>query len=281
VNENMQTISRDVKDVVLTQKQQEIFRWLSPSDPSTNYNKALSQRQEGTGLWFVQSSCFQRWQTRQNSFVWLHGIPGCGKTILSSTIISYIEKTYPERLLLYFYFDFTDSGKQTLENVVRSLIGQLYRKRTDAQMVLDSLFSSYENGRRQPGCESLCKVFLQMINQAEEVYLVLDALDECQTRKGMSSEGLLLWLETLLQPDQRNLHLLVTSRPEHDIEIVLYDLAKREEDIVPIQSDLIRDDIRSYIHTTVREKKGLKRWNSRADVLEEIETQLMEKANGM
>jgi hypothetical protein len=280
VNENVHNLSHDVKDVKLAQKQEEIYRWLSAPDPSTNYNKALEQRQEGTGLWFLQSNCFQTWQAEQHSFVWLYGTLGCGKTILSSTIINYLEKTYPERLLLYFYFDFTDSNKQTLENVIRSLISQLYCRCTDAHTSLDSLFSSHENGRHQPSCDSLCRVFLQMVDQVKEVYVVLDALDECHTRKGSNFEGLLSWIEILLQSGQRNLNLLVTSRPEHDIELVLRKMAKNE-DIVPIQSKLIDDDIRSYVHTRVRQGKGLRRWDSRPDVLEEIEVQLMEKANGM
>jgi Cdc6-like AAA superfamily ATPase len=270
-----------LKDVKLTQRQEKIRSWLSAPDPSTNFNKASKQRQKGTGLWFLQSSIFKKWQTDHHTFLWLYGIPGCGKTILSSTIIEHLKHTYPERLLLYFYFDFTDSGKQTLEDVVRSLISQLYRRRRDTQTSLDSLFSSHENGQRQPSCESLCKVFLQMVNQANDVYVVLDALDECKTRKGSPSEGILLWLKTLVQLDQRNVHLLVTSRPEHDIKTVLSTVAKSGDNIIPIQSDLVNDDIRSYVHTRVREDNGLKRWRSRQEVFEEIETQLMEKANGM
>jgi Cdc6-like AAA superfamily ATPase len=270
-----------LKDVKLTQRQEKISSWLSAPDPSTNFNKASKQRQKGTGLWFLQGGIFKKWQADHHTFLWLYGIPGCGKTILSSTIIEHLEHTYPERLLLYFYFDFTDSSKQTLEDVVRSLISQLYRRRRDTQTSLDSLFSSHENGQRQPSCESLCKVFLQMVNQAKDVYVVLDALDECKTRKGSPSEGILLWLKNLVQLDQRNVHLLVTSRPEHDIKTVLSTVAKSGENIIPIQSDLINDDIRSYVHTRVREDNGLKRWRSRQEVFEEIETQLMKKANGM
>jgi hypothetical protein len=147
-------------------------------------------------------------------------------------------------------------------------------------MLLDSLFASHNDGGRQPSCESLCKVFSQMVDAAKGVFVVLDALDECHTRKGTPFEGLLLWIKSL-RLDQTNLHLLVTSRPEHDIEVVLRELAKSEQDIVPIQSELIDDDIRGYVRTRVRDDDGLKRWKSRPDVLEEIETRLMEKANGM
>jgi hypothetical protein len=281
VDENLHAISRDMREVAFTQKHGEIHRWLSPSDPSTNFNKALQQRQEGTGLWLLQGSLLTKWHSQPNSFLWLHGIPGCGKTILSSTIIEHLVDTRPDQLLLYFYFDFTDAGKQTLDNVIRSFISQLYHKRKDTQKLLDSLFSSCDNGRRQPTCESLGKVFLQMMNQAQEIYIVLDALDECSTRKGPLSEGLLAWIQSLLDLQQRNIHLLVTSRPEHDIEQVLREVAQSDRDIVPLQSDLIKDDIRSYVHTRVRKSDGLKRWRKLPDVLDEIERVLMEKAQGM
>jgi hypothetical protein len=126
---------------------------------------------------------------------------------------------HPDQLLLYFYFDFTSAGKQTLNNIIQSLISQLYRKRKDTEKLLDSLFSCDE-GPSQPTLESLCKVFLQMIDQTQEIYIVLDALDECSIRKGPLSEGLLAWIQSFSDFEQRNVHLLVTSRPEHDIELV-------------------------------------------------------------
>lgn len=44
------------------------------------------------------------------------------------------------------------------------------------------------------------------------------------------------------------------------------------DDIVPIQSDLIADDIRAYVHTRVREDNGFKRWRSLPEVQDEIES---------
>src|SRR5947209_7612016 len=163
-----------------------------------NYNKALQQRQEGSGLWFLQIDAFAKWKKTQNSFLWLYGIPGCGKTILSSTIIEDLEKTLRRQSLLYFYFDFSDTNKQTLESMVRSLTSQLYSKCGGASKEFDSLFSSCEYGRRQPSCESLCKAFLHMTELVKEVWIVLDALDECRTRKGQPTKGLLSWIRDLL-----------------------------------------------------------------------------------
>jgi hypothetical protein len=276
-----QNTSNDVKHLGFEERRKKIDRWLSPPDPSMNHNKALQQRHQDSGLWFLQSDAFVKWRTRRNSFLWLNGIPGCGKTILSSTIIKDLNSTLPSEPLLYFYFKFDDTGKQTLESMVRSLISQLYYKRRDTWNELDSLFSSCQDGRRQATCESLCKTLLHMIEQAKEVWLVLDALDECSTRRGPSTEGLLSWIREVLNSEQRNVHLLVTSRPEQDIEVGIMEFA-HNDDIVPIQSSLITDDISAYVHTRVTDDKGgLKRWGSEPEVQNEIETRLMEKADGM
>lgn len=211
--------------------------------------------------------------------MWLYGIPGCGKIILSSTIIEDLEKRDASQKPLYFYFDFTDTYKQSLDKMVRSLTSQLYR-RESVQRHLHSLYSSCEDGKRQPSVDSLCKTFQDMIQQVGEVWIVLDALDECQIRKEYPVGGLLPWIEHLLGSQQTNVHLLVTSRPEQDIKSAIGNWA-REQDIVPIQSGLVAEDIRAYVHTRVRKHQGLSRWQSRPEEQGEIEAALTEKANGM
>jgi hypothetical protein len=119
-----------------------------------------------------------------------------------------------------------------------------------------------------------------MIEQVKEVWIVLDALDECRTRKGPPTEGLLSWISYLLSSEQRNVHLLVTSRPEQDINSKVSEFACND-DIVRIRSDLITNDINAYVRTRVRQSEGLKRWRSRPEVQGEIENRLMEQANGM
>jgi Cdc6-like AAA superfamily ATPase len=188
IHDDVEDTKNVVKELGINGKREKIERWLLPPDPSTNYNKALEQRQEGSGLWFLQSDAFSTWKKTKNSFLWLHGIPGCGKTILSSTIIEELERTAPRQSLLYFYFDFSDTHKQTLGSMVRSLVSQLYYNHEQTAQQLDSLFSSCQNGCQQPTGESLCKLLLQEIGQFKEVWIVLDALDECRTKKGRQKD---------------------------------------------------------------------------------------------
>ncbi|KAF3934727.1 hypothetical protein ABW20_dc0106703 [Dactylellina cionopaga] len=252
-------------------------RWLSPPDPSTNYNSAIKERHEGSGLWFLESADFTEWKVRRNSFLWLRGIPGCGKTVLSSIVIGHLKaiSTYQP---LYFYFDDNDINKQSLEKMLRVLTSQLYRLFGNNSKELDSLFSSCNNGKDQPTLQSLRKAFLSMTEKAEEVWLVLDALDECGRGK---RKELLSWIRNIfIDSDRRNIHLLVTSRREEDIESEIVKCATKPC-IVSIGSDLIGKDINAYIKFRVGECSEFERWRSRPKEREKIETVLAEKVNGM
>lgn len=277
---NSQVVGEKLDEAKAGSHYQKLMNWLSPPDPSTNFNKALEQRHESSGQWFLRSPAYIAWEKEKRSFLWLNGIPGCGKTILSSAVVENLEQNKACRdSLLYFYFDFSDTRKQSFENLVCSLIDQLYRKGENGRRDLDSLYSSCDVGRRQPSIESLCATLQSMIQQAGEVWIVLDALDECQTRKEYPAGGILFWLQSL-RNSQINVHLLITSRPEHDIEETIEKWA-RKEDIIPLQSNLIGDDIRAYIEARVRDSEGLSRWKTRPDIQKEIEGTLIEKARGM
>ncbi|KAH6646793.1 hypothetical protein BKA67DRAFT_611497, partial [Truncatella angustata] len=256
----------------------DITKWLAPPDVSTNFNKAIKARHKGSGRRLLESEAYMKWETGQSSFLWLYGIPGCGKTILTSTVIEDLQKNQDlTRTPLYFYFDFTDTRKQSFENVIRSLIIQMYYRNKDAQKHLNSLYSTCRDGKDQPSFDSLQKAFTNMIHELREVWIVLDALDECTPRI-----ELLSWMQDLAQNYQplSNVHILITSRPEQDIKSAIERHADNEQ-MIAIRDDLLEADIRNYVQARVREHEGLKRWQGRSDIQDRIEASLLDKADGM
>jgi hypothetical protein len=59
-----------------------VFSWLSAPDVTVDHANIKVKRQPDTGLWFINGDIFKSWKTSQQSFIWLYGIPGCGKTVL-------------------------------------------------------------------------------------------------------------------------------------------------------------------------------------------------------
>ena len=54
------------------QIRRDLRNWLSPPDPSVNYNIASDAHHEGTALWFTESNVFKNWK-ECGSFLWIHG----------------------------------------------------------------------------------------------------------------------------------------------------------------------------------------------------------------
>jgi hypothetical protein len=255
-----------------------ICSWLSAPDPSTNYHKAHKQRQAETGLWLLESAKFTDWKEGAASRLWLYGIPGCGKTILSSTIVEHLLQHCHDdasMVMTYFYFDFKDTQKQDPELMLHSLLCQLLQRSVVIPKSVDALFSSCENGKRQPSLHTLLDVTRQVAREFAHVYVVLDALDECAQRSELMD-----MLETVAGWQLDNLHLLMTSRRERDIESSLESYLGKE-DVVCLQRDVVNQDIQRYVQQRLRVDKGLAKWNKDATVRQEIEAALMGGAHGM
>jgi hypothetical protein len=256
----------------------QICNWLSAPDPSINYYRARNQRQTETGLWLLDSPKFKEWKESAASRLWLYGIPGCGKTILSSTIIEHLLQHYHNDASIvttYFYFDFNDIQKQDPELMLRSLLCQLLQCSFSIPKGVDTLFLACEDGQQQPSLHVLLDVTRQVLQQFLHVYIVLDALDECTRRQELMDV-----LETVAGWQLDNLHLLMTSRRERDIESSLESYVK-EEDTVCVHSDVVDRDIQLYVQQQLSDKKALAKWNRDAAVRQEIKAAITDNAHGM
>ena len=104
-----------------------------------------------------------------------------------------------------------------------------------------------------------------------EVYLALDALDECTER-----EDLMEFLDELLSSNIRGLHLLATSRQERDIEIGLCDHQPVQ---VGLEEEQVNGDIKLHIASKLSGDPRLKRLAEPIKI--EIEAALLNGAKGM
>ncbi|KAK0701084.1 Pfs, NACHT and ankyrin domain protein, partial [Lasiosphaeria miniovina] len=251
-------------------------KWLSPPDPSTNLNTAKEKRHEGTGGWFIDSAAFVEWKLGSRRHLWLHGLAGCGKTVLTSTILDHLQGIQTDSYVcLDFFFDFRDQAKQHLDNLLRSLAFQLYSRCIDSQQELNSLFASHEDGKKQPTTESLSKAVHLMMQRPHRLQIILDALDECTARS-----ELLNWMETLSDSKLTNVYFIATSRREEELESRLGRWMDKEN-MIPLNSNLVNADIRSYTEARLRQSSEFMRWTSKPDVLKDIESVIGRKSNGM
>ena len=55
------------------QSSQNFVKWLSPPDPSMNYNVARDTQHKGTAVWFTESIAFKDWK-KSGCLLWIQGM---------------------------------------------------------------------------------------------------------------------------------------------------------------------------------------------------------------
>ena len=185
--------------------------------------------------------------------------------------------------MAYFYFDFRDTDKQNLHNLLPSLLTQLSARSDNRCEILSCLYKVHDDGAEKPSTSTMVGCLKEMLALPGQgpIYIILDALDECPNTFGIPSprKQVLDLLKDLVGLQLSDLHICVTSRPEIDIRVALEPLAF-EPVSVHDQSGQ-QKDIEDYIRSVVYADSdtAMRRWRNKDKELV-IET-LTERADGM
>ncbi|PLN82631.1 hypothetical protein BDW42DRAFT_184666 [Aspergillus taichungensis] len=263
-----------VERIDVNQTSSKIRDWLKAPDATINHNSARMKRHSKTGLWFINGNTFTAWLNKPNSFIWLHGFAGSGKSILCSTAIQHTlrEKQYEQRVgIAFFYFDFSDQNKQDGMGMLRALLLQLSGQLEECAQDLEQLYKAYYSGT--PPTEALINYLQRMINRFHHVYVLLDALDE--SPRYNQRDGVLEAIETIRSWRFPGLHLLVTSRNEIDIRKSLDPACDQD---IPMKNTGIDEDIASFVHYQLNNNPAFSKWKGQYD---EIISTLTTHAQGV
>jgi hypothetical protein len=121
-----------------------IVDWLFPPESSPFFRAALDLRHPDTGTWLLKDRQYQAWRNGHDHFLWLHGIPGCGKSVLTAAVIDDVQQQVLQTsdvssAVAYFYFTFRETRLQKPEGMLRSLIAQLASQHNTCPAGLQSL----------------------------------------------------------------------------------------------------------------------------------------------
>ena len=117
----------------------------------------------------------------------------------------------------------------------------------------------------------------------ENVYILLDALDECPkrgTNQNLERDELLERIHEICSWNNPCLHILTTSRKEKDIEESLTDLSNNISNfqVVDVHGRHVEHDIRTYIESKLA-AHHFKTWQPALKV--EVQEKLATQADGM
>jgi hypothetical protein len=191
---------------------------------------------------------------------------------LSSWIIDKLPEATESLGIAYFFFDGRDSQKdlQLHNKLIRTLISQLSDTRHGG--MTEKLADLYKRcGEvQQPSDEQLQNVLRDILGRFSQAYIMIDALDECTER-----EKTLNWVNNLISDTNRkaaNLHIVVTSRPETDINEIFAELDPHSIDV----GEENTKDIVEYL--TLRMESKFKKCDE--DTRAKIKSELEKHAEG-
>ncbi|KAJ6494996.1 ankyrin repeat-containing domain protein [Mycena vulgaris] len=249
---------------------EDLGKWLEfPPDTKDRQYHLRSLHHQATGRWLLRDGRFVRWKATPGS-LWIKGISGTGKSVLSSTVIEEIIMACPERsAVAYFYFDFRNE-RQRMDIMLRSIIWQLSGRSPSPYSALHRLYKTLGNGTIQPQPIHLQGVLEDLLSEADRTYIVIDGLDECHKTDW---KPLVQFIHSLSHPTENAPHLLFTSQPLNEFQKAFKDVT-----FIELGSAVSTDDIRSFVGSEV---PGVGNWASDDKYAKHITEQIVQKSNGM
>jgi len=165
------------------EEKQRILDWITPVKYSTQHNDHIKERQEGTGQWLLESPKFQSWLQSDRKTLFCPGIPGAGKTILTAAVVDYLLDQHhddPCVRIAYIYCNFRWTNEQKLDDLLSSLLRQLAEGQSLVPDSAKELYRRYKAEKRSPPTQELLKVLHNVASLYPRVFILVDALDECQ-----------------------------------------------------------------------------------------------------
>ncbi|KAI1279464.1 hypothetical protein F5Y07DRAFT_43858 [Xylaria sp. FL0933] len=170
-----------------------IISKLDPPHVDGDQDTTLNSCHSKSGEWLFQNPAYLRWagsEALPYSVLFIHGMPGAGKTLLASRIISHL-RPLAGAACLFFYFKQSENTKRSMGNMLRALLVQLIRQ--DNSIVPDlyrkcSLVSNTE-ARQLP---TLQNWLMEVLESQTTCSIVLDGLDECNHHGSGDEAGKIL-----------------------------------------------------------------------------------------
>ena len=252
------------------QGHQTILDWITPINYAPLQNDFTTRRQAGTGQWLLDSVEFKDWlQTKQRT-LFCPGIPGAGKTILTSIVIENLQEQYqndPSASISFVYCNFRRQEDQKAEDLLASLLKQLSQGQTSLPDNVKSLYDSYKVKGTRPSLGEISRSLQSVAAMYSTNFIIVDALDECQVSSGCRARFL---TELFAVQEKCGANIFTTSRFIPEI------LTKfKHSNLIEIRA---RDeDVRKYLDSRISQSESkLLKANH-----EEIKSKIIEAVDGM
>ncbi|KAJ7250208.1 hypothetical protein C8J57DRAFT_1667731, partial [Mycena rebaudengoi] len=268
-NKEIMNASTETEHAAVERKK--IIEWISLLNFFQRHDDISHARQNRTGLWLLEEAKFKDWASRSGAVFWCYGMPGAGKTVLSSAVVDYLREKSPSPNVgvACTYLNHKETDMQSPENILAGLWRQLIFEKPILQgSPAHSLYHKHHEKGTRPSVDEMHTLLSSVVADYSKVYIVIDALDEYLETK----RHVLLKHLAALMP---NINLLFTSRPHISPEMFF-------PNTLALEIRATEEDIRLYLDAQIQNSFRLsKHVQSRPELHQEIESQIISNVDGM
>ncbi|KAH0591720.1 hypothetical protein MHUMG1_10550 [Metarhizium humberi] len=245
IREDVSEAREGVQDLLEAKKleaRNEILNWLTPINYGPQQSDYLQKRQPGTCTWILNAEEFQMWLKSSQTTLFCHGIPGAGKTILTSVIVDELTKRFSKDTstgIAYIYCNFREQEKQNVDNLVASLLKQLTGSQSSVLESLKIVRDSHRPNGTRPPLGDIRRLLQSAASAYSRIFIIVDALDECRESRGFRTDFL---SELFNFQSQTGANLFATSR-------LVQEIADKFKGGMSLEIRAMDEDVQTYLNS--------------------------------
>jgi hypothetical protein len=221
----------------------------------------------------LKSDKFQEWKNNERHTIFCPGIPGAGKTIITSIVIDHLFRKFgnsPGIGIAFLYCNFRQQQERQ-KDLFLSLLKQFAQRTPTIPECVTRLCADHKKNRTRPSFGEISTALHSVIAGYSRSFVIIDALGEYSATDGIVSQflGELFSLQA-----KTGSSLFATSRPIFGIP----EEFKRRQSII-LEICTSNEDMQKYLDGHIHRISSYVRITPKIE--EKIKTAIIKAADGM
>ena len=277
-----------IEDNLRSEDRMKVFKWLTTIEYQSHHKSRYKTLLPGSGQWLLDKPEFIEWQAAStSSILWLHGIPGSGKSMLLAHVIEHMKAqgsaVHPAPIAFFYCARIANEPERAdPTHLMRSILEQMSCVDEDTP-IREPIVKEYKVRKKEAkgklpeplSLDDTVQLVLELL-ESNPAILVIDGLDECEPSR---RQDLLNALTNIIHKSSNVVKVFVSSRDDQDL---VHHLSQTPN--IYIRAAENTSDIIKFVETRVDDaiaRKKILLGKVPDDLRKAIIKSLVEKAQGM